>query len=427
MAGAWDVVADVFGFGGDSGNDHGSSNWAAWEHTEIRSMLDTSVDPGDVSDAASAWRDLGRHAIDIVTGLTRDLDEIVAGGWRGSAADVAIAALGPINQWSASLAETADHTTALMDASGSSAGQAKATVPPAKPHDWGRSLRSFALGGPAGAFIDAVAQDRAQSEAHIEAVQIMNNVYSAPINDHRVAVPTYPQLADPTLQPPEQLPNVEPAPDLGQAAGGPLRNGAGGGYLPHPQPTQAGLQSVISGGHIGQVDPSGAPEPTGPRQLVGGPTTAAASAGIPIMPAISGDNSRRARRVGGPIDGAVAQSGGDRTTAGSASGAGRAIAGRHTGMGRHTGAGATGFGPRPSGAAAPVAERGAVPGRGVTSGPGGRPSLGELVPPISGRGKDGEDTEHRRPSYLIEMGDIFTDGRKVAPPVIGEDPSERAG
>ncbi len=61
-----------------------------------------------------------------------------------------------------------------MDASGASTGQAKATVPAAKPHDWGQSLRSFALGGPTGAFIDAVAQDRAQAEAHTEAVQIMN-------------------------------------------------------------------------------------------------------------------------------------------------------------------------------------------------------------------------------------------------------------
>ena len=77
-----------------------------------------------------------------------------------------------------------------MDASGTSVGQAKATVPAAQPHDWGQSRRSFVLGGAAGAIIDAVAQDRAQAEAHAEAVQIMNNVYSAPINDHRVAVPT---------------------------------------------------------------------------------------------------------------------------------------------------------------------------------------------------------------------------------------------
>ncbi|MGH3836500.1 MAG: PPE domain-containing protein, partial [Pseudonocardiaceae bacterium] len=192
MAGPVDIVADLLGFGGSSGTDGGSSNWAAWGHAEIRSMLDTSVDPSDISAAASAWRDLGRHATDVVTGLTRDLNETVSGGWRGAGADAAVAALGPFDQWSASVAEAADHTTALMDASGSSAGQAKATVPPAKSHDWGQSLRSFALGGPAGAVIDAVAQDQAQSEAHTEAVQIMNNVYSAPINDHRVAVPVYP-------------------------------------------------------------------------------------------------------------------------------------------------------------------------------------------------------------------------------------------
>jgi hypothetical protein len=40
-------------------------------------------------------------------------------------------------------------------------------------------------------------------------------------------------------------------------------------------------------------------------------------------------------------------------------------------------------------------------------------------------GKRGEDCEHRRPPYLIEMDDIFTDGRKVAPAVIGADPPEQ--
>ena len=136
MAGSADIVADLLGLGESSGTDGGSSNWSAWEHAEIRSMLDSSVNPGDISDAADGWRDLGRHATDVITGLTRHLNEIVSGGWRGTAADAAVAALGPVNQWSVSVAETADHTTALMDASGSSAGQAKATVPPAKSHDW---------------------------------------------------------------------------------------------------------------------------------------------------------------------------------------------------------------------------------------------------------------------------------------------------
>ena len=50
-----------------------------------------------------------------------------------------------------------------------------------------------------------------------------------------------------------------------------------------------------------------------------------------------------------------------------------------------------GFGPRPSSAAADIAE------------------------------------DHRRPSYLIEMDDVFADGRKVAPAVIGGDPPGHGG
>jgi hypothetical protein len=42
-------------------------------------------------------------------------------------------------------------------------------------------------------------------------------------------------------------------------------------------------------------------------------------------------------------------------------------------------------------------------------------------------GKGGEDSEHRRPSYLIEVDDIFTDGRKVAPAVIGDDSTGQGG
>lgn len=72
---------------------------------------------------------------------------------------------------------------------------------------------------------------------------------------------------------------------------------------------------------------------------------------------------------------------------------------------------------------------GAGLGRGGAAAASGRTGVGDhlMAPMGGGRGKDGEDTEHRRPSYLIEMDDVFTDGRKVAPPVIGEDPPEHGG
>jgi hypothetical protein len=44
--------------------------------------------------------------------------------------------------------------------------------------------------------------------------------------------------------------------------------------------------------------------------------------------------------------------------------------------------------------------------------PGGRTGPGDLISPVgAGRGNGGEDTEHRRPSYLIEMDDIFQENR----------------
>lgn len=54
-------------------------------------------------------------------------------------------------------------------------------------------------------------------------------------------------------------------------------------------------------------------------------------------------------------------------------------------------------------------------------GPGG----GAFAPMAGGaRGQGSDESEHRRPSYLVETEDIWGDGRRVAPPVIGEDPPE---
>jgi hypothetical protein len=98
MTGAWDVVADALGFSGPNGNDHGSSNWSAWGHPEIRTMLDNTVDPANIYEAAEAWREQGRNTMQVLTGFTRDLTRIVTDGWRGAAAEAALATFGPIDQ-----------------------------------------------------------------------------------------------------------------------------------------------------------------------------------------------------------------------------------------------------------------------------------------------------------------------------------------
>jgi hypothetical protein len=415
MAGAWDAVAGLLGFGGPSGNDHGSSNWAAWGHQEIRSMLDHSVDPGDIGEAAQAWRDQSRGDAAIVTGLTRDLQQTVSGGWRGASADAALAPLGAINQWSTGHTDIADHTAQLMADSGSSAAQAKASVPPPRSHNWRESLFSFAAGGAAGALIDAVAQEQAQSDAHAEAVRIMTNVYSAPINDNRAAVSTCAQLADPTQQPPEAIPadgytgGGAPVPSAGPSATG---------HRAHTLAAPTVLQAVSS---------ADSPAAVGPAQAVRGPqhgggqiaaaAVAAAVGSVPIVAPIAEDVARRVQAgASGARPGGGRSVGGPMPVVGQVGGAVRASAGHE-------------FGPRPSGAAAEMEGRaGAGMSRGAGAATAGRAGPGEMMAPMGAAGaKGGEDSEHRRPSYLIEMDDIFADGRKVAPAVIGEDPTGQGG
>ncbi|OLE25663.1 MAG: hypothetical protein AUG49_10200 [Catenulispora sp. 13_1_20CM_3_70_7] len=405
MSGAWDAVAGLLGFGGPSGNDHGSSNWAAWGHREIRSMLDHSVDPGDIGDAAQAWRDQSRGDAAIVTGLTRDLQQTVSGGWRGASADAALAPLGAINQWSTGHTDIADHTSQLMADSGSSVAQAKASVPPPRSHNWRESLLSFA----------------AQSDAHAEAVRIMTNVYSAPINDNRAAVPTYAQLADPTQQPPEAMPTDGSVAAPGYSGGGAPGPSAGPSAIGHRAHTLAAptaLQTVSSADSPAAVAPAAAVR--GPQhgggQVAAAPAAAAVGS-VPIVAPIAEDGARRVR-----AGASRARPGGGRSVGGQVPSV-RPVAGAVRASAGHE------FGPRPSAAAAETEGRmGAGMSRGVGAATAGRAGPGEMMAPMGAAGgKGGEDSEHRRPSYLIEMDDIFTDGRKVAPAVIGEDPAGQGG
>ena len=405
-----------------------SVNWAAWTHSEIYSMLQTSVDLRDIGDGVEAWDGQRKGVGDVLTKLVPDLNGIVASGWRGAAADRAINVLGPIDEWSATVVETTERIAGLMDASGSSVAQAKAAVPSPKSFDWGELRRSVTTGGLVGGIGDLVAQERAQDEAHAEAVRIMTDVYSAPITEYSAAVPAYPQLVDPTLPQPDQILEPGPAPDYPD--GGVPRGGAGthggsthgssvqgagthGGAVPgvrastdagervaYSPPVPVGLQNVTGdraglAAHGGQVAPEQATQ-----QLehaageVAAATLAAAAAGVPVIAPIAGDEFRKARAAGGSHLGV---SGGVRADAG------------HFGE----------FGPRSTSPATEITHpQGTNPsGRDV-----GRAGMGEMMAPMGGRrGLGGEDSEHRRPSYLIETNDVFTDGLKVAPAVIGED------
>ena len=56
---AAETVVDVFDIGGASGNNGGSSDWEAWGHPDLYSMVQSSIDPADVQGGADAYRAIG--------------------------------------------------------------------------------------------------------------------------------------------------------------------------------------------------------------------------------------------------------------------------------------------------------------------------------------------------------------------------------
>ena len=194
---AAETVVDVFDIGGASGNNGGSSDWEAWGHPDLYSMVQSSIDPADVQGGADAYRAIGTRTGESFATFTGDLNGIVQDGWRGASADAATAANAPIEQWAAQLSEAVTRTSDLMTTSGESVEQTKHNVPPPVEFSAGQSLRSagtgLLAGGPIGAMFgagaDAVAQDRAQDEARAQAIQIMNTTYSAPLTSTQGSVP----------------------------------------------------------------------------------------------------------------------------------------------------------------------------------------------------------------------------------------------
>ena len=58
---------------------------------------------------------------------------------------------------------------------------------------------------------------------------------------------------------------------------------------------------------------------------------------------------------------------------------------------------------------------GAGMSRGGGAATAGRAGPGEMMAPMGAAGgKGGEDSEHRRPSYLIEMNDIFRETKQAS-------------
>ncbi|MGH3869300.1 MAG: hypothetical protein ACRDQ4_24980 [Pseudonocardiaceae bacterium] len=267
---------------------------------------------------------------------------------------------------------------------------------------------------------DAREQADRQHAAHAEAIRVVET-YSASLSDTNAAMPAFtppPRFGDGATgrTPGGPMPGVRAGGVVspGDGAGG-SAPGVRGGGPPTTVASQVAVGSQVGGhGQLGGHGSDGAPPSSTPAQSVSYP---------PSYP------------PGGIPGGGVAAGGSGGEPGGPSLLPAAAVIGEAGSGGRGTSAGVR-FGPRgssglgawsltPKPASNPTvnplgrAGTGAVEAaHGAGAGSGFAPMAG------TGRSRGEEDTEHRCPSYLIETEDIWGDGRRVAPPVIGEDPPD---
>ena len=412
------------------------TNAGSLEHTDLMEMI-TKADAAQVHELGTMWNDLGSKIIGFGVSLqcTATISE---SSWIGQTGTAARTRLSKLVTWCERTGRGAQHMgTTVMRIQAEAVETAQRSMPAPVPYDPSKYQNQINSTSNPTAWVqilgDAHEQAARHDAAHAEAVRVIET-YSASLLSTNGRMPAF------TLPPEFGNKDTGPGPGVpapgGSGGGADSGGGAGGspssGGSPQIAPGSAsggpggGSPVPGSGSRVpGGVSPNGGGHP--PDNVPPAPTPGQVASHVPGIPGPSfatGDGG------GG---GEAGVPGLPPTTAG-IGGVGTGRRGSSVGGGR----GGGGFGPRGSGAVNALgrggfgstgeAESVTGAGKGVAGmasrASGSGPGAGGAFPPMvsGGQGRGKEDTEHRRPSYLIETEDIWGDGRRVAPPVIGEDP-----
>ncbi|MGH3753955.1 MAG: hypothetical protein ACRDRP_14905 [Pseudonocardiaceae bacterium] len=418
-------------------NDVPRTNAGSLEHSELVRMI-AEANGAQVHELGAMWNDLGSEIIGFGASLQRAANSSES-IWIGQAATAARMKLSELVAWCQETGQGMQHMgTTVMRTQADSAATAQVSMPAPVPYD------------------PAAYQNRINSTSNpIEWVQILGDAREqAARHDaaHAAAVRVIETYSASLLSTNGTMPAFTPPPefgsrDTGPGPGVPAPGGSGGGADSSGSAGSGGGAggSPGSGGRPQIAPGSGGGGPGGGSPVPGGdsPGPGGGGPGGGGHPPETGPPAPTPGQVASHVPGSpgpsVAAGGGGGTGGTGVPGLLPATAGVGA-AGRGSGAGDGGFGPRGSGvlnalgrgglASTSAAESATGAGKGVAGlagrGPGGGPGAGGALPPMvgGGRGQGAEDTEHRRPSYLVETEDIWGDGRRVAPPVIGEDPPE---
>jgi hypothetical protein len=420
------------------------------EHSQLVRLI-ADANGAQVQEPGQIWNGLGSEVIEFGTSLQRTAtsSETI---WIGQAATAARARLNDLVNWCAQTGRGLQHMgTTVMRTQGEAAETAQRSMPAPVPYDPSAyQNRINATSNPAEwvqIMGDAREQAARHNAAHAEAVRVVET-YSTSLLSTNGTMPAF--------TPPPEFGNGDTGPgsgtstpDGGAGSGGGPGGSLGGGHPPIVPKSGSDAPGGNNPVHRSPVHPG--PGPGDPTHPGPGPVPPLAPGPAPSDPAPPSDPDQppvgvppadTPPTVKTPIPGThgpgiPAGQGGGNGGAGvpclpPAAGIGALGAGGHGSSVSRSGGG---FGPRGSSPMTAL-ERGigstgesesvTGAGRGAASVAGRGLGAGGAVPPMVGGGQSRgkEDSEHRRPSYLIETEDIWGDGRRVVPPVIGADPPE---
>jgi hypothetical protein len=410
------------------------ADYLGHDHEQLKSFLDTNLDPKQVTDVSNAYHSLHEAFDGFGKAMTDGVNQS-KGAWEGDAAASAQGYFTSLGTWADANSTNAKLASETIYDQQTAASNAKNAMPEVVKFDmtdemakWGQAKDPFA-------FADAISNtyktyDQSQ-KAHEEAAGVMTqydkNLYTAASKQPAFAEP--PKFGLGTGTGGTTLPSSS---DQANSAthSGDTSSGYTGGNSNLPSGSYGGHGSSSSGGstYTGSQLPSGG-HSTGSGSVPPGYTAPSGYQPTNLPPGTN-PNPNSAPNSGfggmGPMPmggmGGGGFGGGDaeyNNKVGRGGGFGPGSGGSSTGAGAATPGSGSSSAARPGGvgAAEAAAGRGIGPG---SSGAGGRSSgMGGA----RGRGSEGEeDQEHQRPTYLVEgdPDEVFGTDMRTAPPVIGE-------
>lgn len=407
------------------GLEPSNADYQGYDHQRLKEFIDTDLDVDQVTSVSTAYHDIHLAFDSFATTMAKAV-AASQGTWEGDAAGNAQAYFTSLSKWADGNSQNAKLASETIYDQGTAASNVKNSMPKPIPFSWKEEVGSWVTSNPfnLGENIDKSIQKQADSrEAHTQAASAMhsydNALYEAASKQPVFAEPPKfgeggggdPGKPQPYPVPPGTRPpgsNVPPGsgsfiPPGGNSNG--FRTPGSSGNLPGPGSTTG------SGSLPSSTLPSGYQNGPGPVNQPGPNTNVGPMPGpmpmAPMMnPAMGGDsdyNSRGGRGGGGGSGSGFGPGSGASSTPGSGSASGAA---RPGGVGAAEAAAGRGMGGLGGGAGA---------GRGGMGMGGG----------MAGRGQSAEgdeDTEHQRPTYLVEgdPDEVFGTDMRTAPPVIGE-------